>query len=356
MGFRFFRRIRIAPGISINLSKSGASLSVGPRGAKLTVGPRGTRTTVGIPGTGMYYTESSSSRSTGRTPRSRVPHDAPAAPPLPPTPKERLTLGFFENLITPASEKALVNGLREFDSGNVEAAIESLKQSLELADAAYFAGFLCIMHGRLEEGEHCLRTALQNPKDLGKYFRKYGLSAKIGLPITDEVTAEVEPNERGIYLGLVEVYQHTGNLPGAIACLKRLWALDSSDLLVKLSLVELYMETHADDKATCSEVVKMTTDVKNESSLHAALILYRAKALRHLGLNDAAREVLTKTIAGSKRYPPELRHALSYERARAYEELGQAARARKEFEKLYAEAPGYEDVAARLGLSSSAAG
>jgi uncharacterized protein DUF4236 len=59
MPLRFFRRIRIAPGVSINLSKSGASVSVGPRGAKVTVGPRGVRKTVGLPGTGVYYTTTS---------------------------------------------------------------------------------------------------------------------------------------------------------------------------------------------------------------------------------------------------------------------------------------------------------
>jgi hypothetical protein len=53
MPLRFFRRIRIAPGVSVNLSKSGASFSVGPRGAKVTVGPKGIRRTVGIPGTGV---------------------------------------------------------------------------------------------------------------------------------------------------------------------------------------------------------------------------------------------------------------------------------------------------------------
>ena len=55
MGFRFYRRINIAPGLSINLGKKGASVSVGPRGAKMTFGPNGTRTSVGIPGTGIRY-------------------------------------------------------------------------------------------------------------------------------------------------------------------------------------------------------------------------------------------------------------------------------------------------------------
>ena len=53
---RLWRRVRIAPGVTINLSKSGASVSVGPRGAKVTVGRRGVRQTLGIPGTGFYAT------------------------------------------------------------------------------------------------------------------------------------------------------------------------------------------------------------------------------------------------------------------------------------------------------------
>src|SRR5436309_4100793 len=56
MGFRFYRRVRLFPGVSVNLSRSGPSLSVGVRGAHLTVGKRGVTRTVGIPGTGIFYT------------------------------------------------------------------------------------------------------------------------------------------------------------------------------------------------------------------------------------------------------------------------------------------------------------
>lgn len=60
MGFRFYKRVNILPGVSMNFSKSGPSFSFGPRGMKYTVGPKGTRTTFGIPGTGLYYTTTSS--------------------------------------------------------------------------------------------------------------------------------------------------------------------------------------------------------------------------------------------------------------------------------------------------------
>ena len=54
MAWSFRKRIRIAPGVHINLSKSGVSTSFGPKGAKITVGPKGTYLHTSIPGTGFY--------------------------------------------------------------------------------------------------------------------------------------------------------------------------------------------------------------------------------------------------------------------------------------------------------------
>jgi Protein of unknown function (DUF4236) len=59
MSIRFWRRIRIAPGLRVNVAKRGLSLSFGKRGAHYTIGPRGQRMTVGAPGTGLFWTEHS---------------------------------------------------------------------------------------------------------------------------------------------------------------------------------------------------------------------------------------------------------------------------------------------------------
>jgi len=59
MAFRYFRRVRLAEGVSLNLSRSGPSLSLGVRGAHVTFGPAGIRKTVGLPGTGFFYTSQS---------------------------------------------------------------------------------------------------------------------------------------------------------------------------------------------------------------------------------------------------------------------------------------------------------
>jgi len=55
MAFRFQRRIRLAPGVRLNLSKRGLGLSVGPRGASLSMGPGGVHGHAGVPGTGLAY-------------------------------------------------------------------------------------------------------------------------------------------------------------------------------------------------------------------------------------------------------------------------------------------------------------
>jgi Protein of unknown function (DUF4236) len=54
--FRFYRRVNIFPGLTVNLSKSGPSLTVGMRGAHVTLGNRSVTRTVGLPGTAIYYT------------------------------------------------------------------------------------------------------------------------------------------------------------------------------------------------------------------------------------------------------------------------------------------------------------
>ena len=58
MGLRFQRRIRILPGVHVNLSKSGVGVSVGGRGAHIGIDARGRRyTSVGVPGTGLSWRE-----------------------------------------------------------------------------------------------------------------------------------------------------------------------------------------------------------------------------------------------------------------------------------------------------------
>jgi len=58
MGLRFQRRIKVLPGVRINLSKSGVGFSVGGRGAHIGITARGQRyISIGVPGTGLSWRE-----------------------------------------------------------------------------------------------------------------------------------------------------------------------------------------------------------------------------------------------------------------------------------------------------------
>jgi len=172
----------------------------------------------------------------------------------------------------------------------------------------------------------------------------------MSLPITDEVTAHVGPDLRGVLLGLVEAYQRQERWDAAIECLQRLRRLEPDDVVVKLSLTELLMDAHPNERETYRKVIRLAEGIANETPVHATLLLYKAKALHGLGLNEAARDVLTQTLRRKKDRSDELLRALRYERAQVYEELGQRKRARSVLEKLCAESPDYEDVAVWLGI------
>jgi hypothetical protein len=58
VGFRFQRRIKLLPGLAINLSKSGVGFSVGGRGFHAGIDSKGRRyTSASLPGTGISWRE-----------------------------------------------------------------------------------------------------------------------------------------------------------------------------------------------------------------------------------------------------------------------------------------------------------
>ncbi|MGC9455854.1 MAG: DUF4236 domain-containing protein [Phycisphaerae bacterium] len=344
MGFRFFRRKNILPGVRLNFSKTGISPSFGVPGARLTLGRGGVRKTFGIPGTGLFYTE------VGRSKSGRGRGGRQSRPTPPPEPRHKLDLGFFERLFTPKPERAFVDGCKAYVAGNTARATRELASAARIADAAFLAGFLSIDAGRLDDAERYLKLARAKHAGLGRHFQKYGLEVELALPITDFIVAHIRPDRRGVLLGLAEVYQAQDRVREALDCLKKLRRDRPDDVVVKLSIAELVIEAAPDDKRLAKQIIQLAGDVDNESSVHAALMLYKAKALRTLGLPTAARDVLTKACRKTKDRDDDLLRAVRYERAQVYEDLGRKTRARREFEKLYAEDPSYEDVAERLGV------
>jgi Flp pilus assembly protein TadD len=338
MAFRFWRRIRIAPGVTLNLSKSNASLSFGPRGAKYTVSPRGNRVTAGLPGTGLFYTV--------HEPRRASAANAPRV-----ARRDLLNLGFFQRLFTPADERALVDGLRALNAGDEGTALAEFEKAASLPDAAWMAGMLRLRREEFVPARRHLEVALGGLDRLGGLLEKYGIAAQVTFPVTPEVDAHARPRERGTRLALVEIAQFEGDLAAAMRHVERLLAIEPGDPVVLLSFAELTLEGDA-DRAPLERVVALTAGITNETPVDTALLLYRGRALARLGLPDAAIDVFTLALRRRKDRAEALLRQLRYERAVLYDQVGRKAEARRELERVYAEEPGFEDVRERLGLGA----
>lgn len=346
MGFRFQRRVQIIPGVRMNFSRSGASLSFGVRGAHYTVGPRGRRVSVGLPGTGLYYTQQVADHPRTR----RALSQAPALPPAPVRPQDQLRIGLFKRLVTPPEEQSLVAGIKEVLSGKDSRALDQLRHATHIADGAFMAGFLALKAGLFAEAVTDLEFAVAHAADLGRVLNKYKATLTVDLAVTELFLAHLPLNAEGAGLALVEAYQRTKQFPKAIATLEGVLRAWPDDPVVKVSLVELLLDSAPADRTVLQRIVSLTDDVRNLTPVHTALSLYRARALRALGLADAAAQVLTSALALKKDRSPELLLGLRYERAVAFEQSGQPAKARAELERIYAEDSHYEDVSKRLGL------
>ena len=339
MPFRFWRRIRLAPGVTLNLSKATASLSFGPRGAKYTISPRGNRATAGIPGTGLFYTVHDRKRAGrgGEAPALNVPK------------RDRLKLGFFQRLMTPPEERRFVDGIRALHEGDQDAALAALEEAGQLPDAAWMAGMIRLRREELARAKTHFHHALSRSEDLGGLFTKHDIAAQASVPITEDIFAHVFPRERGTRLALIEIAQLEGRHDDALAHIERLMEIDPADPVVLLSFAELALGT-PEDRALMDRVVRATAQVENETPVDTAILLYRGKALTALGLPDAAIDVFTLANRRRKDRPEALLHQIRYDRAVLYDHVGRKAQARREFERMYAEDPGLEDVAERLGI------
>ena len=79
MSLRYRKSIKIAPGLKLNVTKTGLGMTVGGKGAHYSVHTGGRRTTsVGIPGTGLYY----QNRTSGSSRRKSVATPQPGIAPL----------------------------------------------------------------------------------------------------------------------------------------------------------------------------------------------------------------------------------------------------------------------------------
>ena len=340
MGFRFFKSIRLGKFIRLNISKGGVGGSVGVGGLRVGVGPRGTRLSADLPGGLSYVKEFGGSEGRAR----RAAAGKRAAVPTPPAaPVEIPEPGIF----APGHEKELFKGLRAHREGRADEALGHFLSAAgdEPGAAVIAAALLAERAGQGARAVELLEGVVNHegpfPTEL---TAKYLGSSHVNVRVTPHVTAAVPVGPLAAALLLVELYQAQGRVEEATGLLEELEEL-AGDPLLTLSLCELYAGLGAWDG-----VVERASGVEpaDDTTLEAR-VLY-GRAMQAKGLEEAAVKVFTDALRKKKgRSPALLREAL-YWRAVSYERLGKQAQAAREFQKLYAEAPDFRDVAKRVGL------
>ena len=340
MAFRARKSFKIAPGVRLTASKSGLSASVGPRGLTHSVGPGGRRTNVSLPGSGLGY----SHKHGGGRPRGRV----QAALPPPPAASDPLTLSLLDRLFRSADEKAFVRALRSFRDKDPATAVEHLTLAdQQHADVAYLRAFAALMQKDADAAMPALEQAI-DLDGLGSKLAAYDFAGAFEIPVTDELTIEAGPDEASVRFLLVELYQGSQRPADARRHADALVEMEPDRPAAVISFAELILDDKEPTQEDLHRVAELCSGHENDDAVGTILFLYRARALAALGMDDAAIEVLTAAGRRKKDRSASLLNQITYDRAVLLERTGKKARARKEFEKVYAANPGFEDVAQRL--------
>ena len=342
MAFRFWRRIGIAPGISLNLSKSGVSCSLGPRGAKYTFGMKGQRATVGLPGTGLYYTKKIAGKKAKNSHSGEQTYSRDTS---------SLDLNFFQNLFTPKEEKDFITGCKELIKDNDRTAFKYFKNSLDLADSALLAGVLGLKLELFNDAVTCFNKALEHAKDLNTLFNKYKISPMAKVKITEQISVYIQADKKSAILGLIEAYQAIDDIYNASKHLQDLHNMYPEDPTITLSLVELIYLDYPRNTENMKNILDFVGNPENDSEIHAALMYYQALAYIELKMFVIAKDVLTKALRKRKDRSKDLLIAIRYQRALVLMELGKKSRAMEDLQKVYIENPNYEKTAELLGLA-----
>ncbi|MGM5069007.1 DUF4236 domain-containing protein [Rhodococcus qingshengii] len=342
MGFRFRKSIQIAPGVRVNVSRSGIGYSAGVKGVRITKHANGrVSRTLSVPGTGLSHQTTiggNRSRPTSTSaPRRRTPTAAaiPVSqlpPPLPVpvippphapawerelfqilhsrTPADYIGVAQRHGHIAPNLRilAAALEGMLHFEFADTNPATAHRARSL--------LGWVVAQHVNLSTDP---------------FMQKYLPERRWPVKIVHGVTAALRISDDVLILAAAELHQSADDLPAAI------WTVEyaTPTAHAALSLADLYSsaDRHQD-------VVDLTNGITNEDDATALLLALRGRAFAQLGYNDAARESFKEALRVRSR-ASEVRHRALLERAQVDLSQNRKAAARKSIEKVLAEDPTY---------------
>lgn len=316
MGFRMRKSFKLAPGVRLNVSKSGFGMSAGVPGARYSVHSSGRRTkSVGLPGTGMGWVSTSSSSRSSRTV----------------APGPRKSNASKPGVFAPKSEKVLYEAVRKEDPAALELiAQQHPEQSLV---AFTLAGFQVEDHQRAREMLGWVFAQATDPSET-PFAKKYIPQARARIQVAAGASAELPLSRDAIGLYLAELHQEAGDLHSAIDIVEQL----EPTSYAAVSLAELYSQC-----GRHQEVVDLTEGTENGDDSTALLLVFRGVALREMGLNESALTCFKEALRFRSR-PAAIRHQALLERSKTYVESGKRAQARKDLERILGENSAFPGV------------
>ena len=97
----------------------------------------------------------------------------------------------------------------------------------------------------------------------------------------------------------------------------------------------------------CGDAIRLTGEVENVDDATALLLAYRATALAHVGMFEAARSTFHQALYPRTRRV-EIRHFTLRQRADVYASEGRRAQARRDLERIVTEGAAVDGVGERL--------
>lgn len=347
---RFRRSISLGGGVRLNFNKSSLGISAGTRGIRYSVNTSGQSTrSIGLPGTGLYYRSQTGPRSGGSraTSAGRARATRTTITAITPELAEQVVPrpGFLASNTEKRFREGLVAYLQQRWADAAQAfGLASATDTRNLSDDLLLGATYARLE-RFADAATCFEKVVASPEglpdDLMRRFVPGTLTMQ--LPITKQLVVGIGFNSVGAALILAELYQELGRRSEAIGLVQRLHKMAPDDQAIRLSLADLLC-----DEGDFEGLIELTQTVENTNDVALAMLHLRARALANQGLAAAAAEVLTACLRRTVGRDPELLKEIRYNRAEAYEQMGEARKAESDWTKLVADDPLYRDARQRL--------
>lgn len=268
MGLRFFKRFKILPGVTLNMSKSGMSVSLGPRGAKYTIGPRGERITIGLPGTGLYYTVQS--KKPKKTPKIRVgDYDSPGIDYTEPKPTRNynpiVKFNPIQRLLYPTYINEFVNAFVSIAKEDYEEAFEHAKKSAKVPDGSFLAAYIAIQLDNLEVAESYMREAIKKPRELGLLLEKVNFPFVAMFPIATGITYPLEGiMEESAFLFLSALAVNKGDYQEALSLIDSAIRIGENRNALKVYKTKILIKSNPDSVESLENILWLKEVLRNQ--------------------------------------------------------------------------------------------